>query len=208
MLLKADLHIHSNHSDGKSSVREILKSAIAKGLDVISITDHDTLNGSLEAIEIVREEHLPIKVIRGVEISTAQGHLLSYGISVEIDRGIDLIEAVKLVRDLGGITSLAHPFQFYRHGAIRLKFFKVVDCIEVFNARSLPIFNRISNFFCKVYKKGKTAGSDAHKAEFVGYGIVLINANSSDEKSILNALKNCQCKVKGKISAKNVFWRF
>jgi predicted metal-dependent phosphoesterase TrpH len=208
MPLKADLHIHSNHSDGKSSVREILKSAIAKGLDIISITDHDTLNGSLEAIEIVREEHLPIKVIKGVEISTAQGHLLAYGINREIDEGIDLTEAVKLVRDLGGITSLAHPFQFYRHGATRLKFFKVVDCIEVFNARSLPIFNGLSNFFCKVYKKGKTAGSDAHKAEFVGYGIVLINVNSSDEKSILNALKNGRCEVKGKISAKNVFWRF
>ncbi len=208
MLIKADLHIHSNHSDGKSSVREILKSAIAKRLDVISITDHDTLNGSLEAIEIVREEQLPIKVIRGVEISTAQGHLLAYRINKEIDKGIDLIEAVKLVMDLGGVTSLAHPFQFYRNGAIRLKFFKVVDCIEVFNAKSLPIFNGISNFFCKLYKKGKTAGSDAHKAEFIGCGIVLIKVNSNDEKSILNALKNGRCRVKGKISAKNVFWRF
>ena len=207
-MIKADLHIHSNHSDGKSSVREILKSAIDRKLDLISITDHNTLNGSLEAIEIVQEEHLPINVIRGVEISTAQGHLLAYGIDKEMDKGIDLTEAVKLVRDLGGITSLAHPFQFYRHGAIRLKFFKVVDCIEVFNARSLPIFNGLSNFFCKVYKKGKTAGSDAHKAEFVGYGIVLINVNSSDEKVILNALKNGRCDAKGKISAKNVFWRF
>ena len=50
-MLIADLHIHSNHSDGKDSVKEILNVAIKKQLDVISITDHDTLNGSLEAID-------------------------------------------------------------------------------------------------------------------------------------------------------------
>ena len=206
VVLKADLHIHSNHSDGRSSVREILETAIAKGLKAVSITDHDTVNGSLEALEIVEEEHLPIVVIRGVEISTAQGHLLAYGISRDVDEGIDLIEAVEIVRKLGGITSLAHPFQFYRHGACRLKFFKVVDCIEVFNARSLPIFNSLSNFFRKRYGKGTTAGSDAHKAEFVGSGVVVLE-NACDEMSILNALKNGRCDVKGEISIKNVFWR-
>ncbi|ADB58665.1 PHP domain-containing protein [Archaeoglobus profundus] len=206
MSLKADLHIHSNHSDGRSSVREILETAIAKGLKAISITDHDNINGSLEAIEIVKEEHLPIVVIRGVEISTAQGHLLAYGINRDVDKGIDLVEAVKIVKKLGGITSLAHPFQFYRQGACRLRYFKVVDCIEVFNARSLPIFNSLSNFFRRKYGKGITAGSDAHKAEFVGSGVVMLE-KASDEKLIMNALKNGQCIVEGEISIKNVFWR-
>jgi len=205
-MIKADLHIHSNNSDGKSSVREILKSAIDKKLDLISITDHDTLNGSLEAVEIVQEEHLPIKVIRGVEISTAQGHLLAYGINREIDKGIDLIEAVKLVRDLGGITSLAHPFQFYRHGAIRLTFFKVVDCIEVFNARSLPIFNILSNFFRKKYKRGLTAGSDAHHADFVGSGYVVLNLKNYSEEDVLKTLKSGNCDFSGKPSG--IFWKF
>jgi len=206
MLLKADLHVHSDHSDGKSSVREILKSAISKGIEVISITDHDTLNGSLEAIEVVREEHLPVKVVRGVEISTSQGHLLAYGIDREIEKGIDLIEAVELVRDLGGITSLAHPFQFYRHGAIRLKFFKVVDCIEVFNARSLPIFNILSNYFRKRYRRGLTAGSDAHHKDFVGIGYVLLNLKDPSEINVLNALTSGNCDFAGKMSG--LLWRF
>ena len=205
-MIKADLHIHSNHSDGKSSVREILKSAVLKGLNAISITDHNTLNGSLEAIEIVQEEHIPIIVIRGVEISTAQGHLLAYGINREIDKGIDLIEAVKLIRYLGGITSLAHPFQFYRHGAIRLKFFKVVDCIEVFNARSLPLFNSLSNFFRKRYKKGLTAGSDAHHKDLVGSGYVLLNLKNPNEKEILNDLRYGRCDFGGVLSGH--LWRF
>jgi len=205
-MIKADLHIHSNHSDGKSCVREILESAIAKGLKAISITDHNTLNGSLEALEIVEEEHMPIIVVRGVEISTAQGHLLAYGIDRDVDGGIDLVEAVEIVKKLGGITSLAHPFQFYRHGACKLKYFKIVDCIEVFNARSLPIFNSLSNLFRKIYKKGITAGSDAHKAEFVGSGVVIIE-NANDEMSIIKKLKRGQCIVKGEYSIKNIFWR-
>ncbi|HDD36473.1 MAG TPA: PHP domain-containing protein [Archaeoglobus veneficus] len=205
-MINADLHIHSNHSDGKSSVKKIIEAAIAKGLKVISITDHDTVNGSLEALEIVREENLPIVVVRGVEISTAQGHLLAYGIDKDIDEGIDLVEAVEIVKKLGGITSLAHPFQFYRHGACKLRFFKIVDCIEILNARSPPAFNTLSNYFRKRYSKGITAGSDAHKAKFVGKGIVVLE-NAINEKSILNALKNGQCTVKGELSIRNFFWR-
>ncbi len=198
MLLKADLHVHSNHSDGKDCVRKILSVAIERKLDIISITDHNTVNGSLEALEIVREEHLPIVILPGIEISTAQGHLLAYGISRDIEPGIDMSEAVRIIRRWGGITSLAHPFQFYRHGATRLKFFKIVDCIEVFNAKSLTIFNKLSEYFCKRYGKGKTAGSDAHKAEFVGYGITIINPNDLSMKGILSALKSGKSYVEGK----------
>ena len=67
-MLKYEPYIHSRHSDGKHSVRKILSEAVRKKIDIISIiTDHDTLNGSFEAIEIVNEEHLHIKVIPGIE---------------------------------------------------------------------------------------------------------------------------------------------
>jgi predicted metal-dependent phosphoesterase TrpH len=204
--MRLDLHIHSNHSDGKSGVREILKYALKKGLDAISITDHDTLNGSLEAVEIVEEEKLPIRVIKGVEITTMQGHILAYGIEKEIDPGMDLIEVVEIVRDLGGITSLAHPFQFYRKGVCNPRYFKVVDCVEVFNARSLPIFNRLSDFVRRIYGKGITAGSDAHRSEFVGCGVVLID-RSEIVNDVLEVLKAGRCRVEGRLDFKNVFWR-
>ncbi len=198
MHLKADLHIHSNHSDGKSSVREILEVAINRRIDIVSITDHNTVNGSLEALEIVRDENLPIVILPGIEISTAQGHLLAFGITQDVEAGIEMSEAVRIVRESGGITSLAHPFQFYRHGAVRLGCFKIVDCIEVFNAKSLGMFNRLSEFFCRRFGKGKTAGSDAHKAEFVGYGITVIELNDISLSGILNALKSGKSDVRGR----------
>jgi len=198
MLLKADLHIHSNYSDGKSSIKEILNVAIDRRLDIISITDHDTVEGSLEALDIVREEHLPIIVLPGVEVTTAQGHMLAYGVEKDLDKGMDMGDAAELVRKLGGISSLAHPFQFYRHGAIRLKCFRVVDCVEVFNAKSPWPFNGISELFREQFGKGKTAGSDAHKADFVGYGIALIEIEDPSLKGIMNALKMGKCDIRGK----------
>ena len=40
----ADLHMHTNHSDGVCEIKDVLKDAKAHGLEVISITDHDTIN--------------------------------------------------------------------------------------------------------------------------------------------------------------------
>ena len=77
---KADLHIHTNASDGDCTPEEILEKAIEKGLETISITDHDTIKGYNEA----RKSELSnkIELLPGVEMSVRWGekevHLLSY----------------------------------------------------------------------------------------------------------------------------------
>ncbi len=188
----ADLHVHSNYSDGRSSVREIIEIAMERGLRAISITDHDTVNGSLEAMEIVEDEHLSLEIIPGVEISTSDGHLLAYWIDRDIDRGMSMEETAMEVRELGGITSLAHPFQFYRHGAVRPRCFRVVDCVEVFNAKGFGLFNRLSDLLRRRFRKGITAGSDAHRAEYVGYGVVVYRLNLREE------MLSAKCEVRGR----------
>ena len=77
---KADLHIHTDASDGDCTPEEILQKAIEKGLETISITDHDTIKGYNEA----RKSELSnkIELLPGVEMSVRWGekevHLLSY----------------------------------------------------------------------------------------------------------------------------------
>jgi 3',5'-nucleoside bisphosphate phosphatase len=77
--MKADLHMHTHHSDGELSTRELIKKAIEAKLDYISITDHDTLKGVYEA---ALYESSTIKMIPGIELSTTyQGesvHVLGY----------------------------------------------------------------------------------------------------------------------------------
>ena len=175
-VLRADMHVHTNHSrDGRSSVEDVLKAALESGLNAIAITDHDTVEGSLEALEIVREEHLNLLVIPGVEVSTLNGHLIAYGISKDVDPGMSMEETIAEVKKLGGFTAVAHPFQFYRHGLTKFWIAKKADAIEVFNAKYvLGVCNALASLLSRVYGKPGIAGSDAHCAEEVGAGVTVV----------------------------------
>lgn len=80
MFNKGDFHMHSNFSDGKFSVSELLDLYKKSGYDIVSITDHDTLDGCKEAIEYGKL--IGLKVIAGIEISTKHNgedvHILGY----------------------------------------------------------------------------------------------------------------------------------
>ncbi len=80
MLLKSDLHIHTTASDGKLTPSEVVMRALETDLDVIAITDHDSIAGVDEAKEAARGTRL--RVIQGAEISTLfegrECHLLAY----------------------------------------------------------------------------------------------------------------------------------
>lgn len=77
---KADLHMHTKHSDGSHSTEELILLAKEKGLEIISITDHDNISAIKEAIEI--GEFYGIEVIPGLEISSDirdfEVHILAY----------------------------------------------------------------------------------------------------------------------------------
>lgn len=70
--MKIDLHIHSNCSDGKMSLKEIFKEASNRGISVISITDHDSLDCQAEAA--VLAEEYGIHYITGLELSVSFSH--------------------------------------------------------------------------------------------------------------------------------------
>jgi len=58
----ADLHIHTIYSyDGTASVPAVLTQARKMGLDVIAITDHDEISGSLKALELAPGWEAPRK---------------------------------------------------------------------------------------------------------------------------------------------------
>ena len=68
--LQIDLHIHSNYSaDGKQSIKEILKTTKKKGFDVISITDHDSLDSYEELKGILKKDFTDPLIIPGVEFT-------------------------------------------------------------------------------------------------------------------------------------------
>ncbi|MFW6206571.1 MAG: PHP domain-containing protein [Gemmatimonadota bacterium] len=83
--MRLDLHLHSNASDGECPPDEVVRRALDANLDVISLTDHDTVGGVNDAREAATGS--PIHVIPGLEVSsTWEGHdihVLGYFVDVE-----------------------------------------------------------------------------------------------------------------------------
>ncbi len=79
--MKADFHLHTTASDGRLSPEKVVQLAAERGLEVIAITDHDTVAGVIAAVKAA-ESFPPLKVIPGVEINTdipnGEVHILGY----------------------------------------------------------------------------------------------------------------------------------
>ncbi len=75
-----DLHLHSTYSDGTFSPIELVRMASAKGISAVSITDHDTVDGTEDALR--EGSTCGVRVIPGVELSVYHDdvhfHLLGY----------------------------------------------------------------------------------------------------------------------------------
>jgi 3',5'-nucleoside bisphosphate phosphatase len=97
---KADLHIHSNASDGQLPPGKLLRKIKEKGLSTVSITDHDTIRGYLEAKKTASE--LGLELIPGVEITTAwnkrEVHLLAYNFQDDDEEFLLLLNRHKRAR--------------------------------------------------------------------------------------------------------------
>src|SRR5438270_8985971 len=77
---RADLHVHTHHSDGTYTPAQVVDLARRCGLAAVALTDHDTLDGFAPARAAARPASL--EIIAGVEISAERDgrefHLLGY----------------------------------------------------------------------------------------------------------------------------------
>ena len=95
-----DLHMHSLYSDGTFSVSELVKRSKEKGIKILSLTDHDTVEGLSETAEECIENN--IKFINGIEISTEYNgkevHILGYFIDEKDESLIEFSKEMKQAR--------------------------------------------------------------------------------------------------------------
>ncbi|MBT1183961.1 PHP domain-containing protein [Streptomyces sp. CJ_13] len=80
--MRIDLHAHSTASDGTDSPAELVRNAAAAGLDVVALTDHDTVGGYAEAIEALHGIPAGLTLVTGAELSCRLDgiglHMLAY----------------------------------------------------------------------------------------------------------------------------------
>ncbi|MDY6959132.1 MAG: PHP domain-containing protein [Halobacteriota archaeon] len=190
MPLRFDLHIHSSFSgDAHSSIGEIIRRAEEVRLDGIAITDHDEIKGAIAAERYVEENGLDMIIIPGTESTTSRGHLILLGIREAVPKLLAPEEVIKIAEDLDALVIAPHPFHHFRHGIGEVDGLGV-DAIEVFNSRYIT---KGPNERAMLYAQEKgipsVAGSDAHIADAVGFGVTEVEADC-DIDSILKAIKD------------------
>ena len=89
-----DLHSHTNFSDGKLSPQELVERAVNFQLDVLAITDHDTVAGLEVAQQYIREQALPLTLISGIEISTMWQNFEIHIVGLNIDPASQALQAL------------------------------------------------------------------------------------------------------------------
>jgi predicted metal-dependent phosphoesterase TrpH len=161
-------------------VRQVLERASADPhLDVIAITDHNTIEGALEAAVLAPAHE--VEVIVGEEITSLQGHILGLFLTERVPPGLSGRETVARIHAQGGLAIAAHPF-VPRHdyvrgvGRVPMGVGKAVaeipfDGVEVVN--SFPAFalaNRRARRIQRIENLSALGGSDAHLVEAVGKG--------------------------------------
>ena len=96
--MKADLHIHSNNSDGSDNTNELLNNLQKSGVEIFALTDHDTVEGCREMEKLSPD----ITFIKGVELTCLcddiKCHILGYGIDINNPDLFGLIEKGKQLR--------------------------------------------------------------------------------------------------------------
>lgn len=134
----ADPHCHTTASDGMVTPAELVAAAVAAGLDLIAVTDHDTMRSVDEVRE--RSEAMGLRAVAGQEITTAwppQTHMLGWFLEKPVRSGMSLADTVAAIHDQGGLAIVPHPFMPTYFGSIqpgmlrRLIEAQAVDGIEV-----------------------------------------------------------------------------
>lgn len=172
MPFRIDLHIHTTES-GDSSVapEEAVERAISLGLDGVAFTEHNSFLAS-EPVEKLKEKYgKRVLIIRGAEYSSADGHILLFGIDERtinaLGRHAPAIDAVRAANEAGGAAVVAHPFREWSLFSSDISD-KGFTAIEAFNGHNNDEENRKALVAAESLKLPTTGGSDSHSPEEVG----------------------------------------
>ncbi|MBV8879712.1 MAG: PHP domain-containing protein, partial [Planctomycetaceae bacterium] len=178
-----DLHNHTRWSfDCSMDPAKVVRTAKARGIDAIAITDHDEIQGAYEAQKAAAGD---ILVIIGEEIDTAAGDVLGLFLKERIVEH-DPVAAIRAIHDQGGLAVLAHPFT--KTKSVDEPVARLLDGCEGFNARHSEFGSyegaegepRVASF-AREYDLSVTAGSDAHFYRELARARTIVSAASLED---------------------------
>lgn len=169
----ADPHCHTLSSDGMVTPAELIDAAVKAKLDLIALTDHDTMASVKETQ--ARGLSVGLTVVAGQEITTkwpAQTHIMGWFLEKPVRRGMSLDDTVAAIHDQGALAIVPHPFMPVYFGSIQPEMLRRllerhhVDGIEM--AFTVPIGSRRRQQLDRFYEQNRerlgaaVGGSDCH----------------------------------------------
>ena len=185
---KADLHIHSDHSDGLAKIPEIMEYVQHHtDLNVIAITDHNTIEGALFAKSL--SELYDFEVVIGEEVSSKAGHILGLFLQEDVPAGMTAADTIQAIEEQGGVAVIAHPFANQAFGPFGLNSVGgalndiAFKALEVYNSSPYLIYaNKLAaKAFAGGHGIAATGGSDAHVCKAIGKGYTVFRGTSAED---------------------------
>jgi predicted metal-dependent phosphoesterase TrpH len=194
----ADLHTHSRASfDSLASPASLVRTAAARGLTHLAITDHDRIDGAQTGRALAADIAPGLTVIVGEEIRTTDGDLIALFLDEAVPPGLSAADAIAAVREQGGLVGIPHPFDRFRGSLLRTarleRLVDDVDWIEAHNAR-VAVGNGNVRAAELAHASGRPgiAVSDAHSAFEVGVAYTALDGDPSTADGLLAALPSAQ----------------
>lgn len=158
--MKGAIHVHTKESyDSISSPRKIEKFCEQHKIDIVAITDHETLKGYEKMQEYLKNRKSSLKIIPGIEIKTDIGDIIGLFIKREIKESHHK-RVIKEIKKQGGLVILPHPY--HQHNEKKVEAMKGIDFIEIWNGRTSVYEDKKARDLCKKIKAKPIGGSDAH----------------------------------------------
>jgi predicted metal-dependent phosphoesterase TrpH len=186
-----DLHCHTSASfDGVAAPDAVVARAAERGLTHLAITDHDTLEGALRAVDAAPPG---LQVIVGCEVSTPEGDLVFAFLREALPRGLSAREAIAAGREQGALVGIPHPFDPNRRSLLRdpvnEELASGVDWIEAWNGRVAT--DAVNQQAARLVQRLGAPGvcvSDAHALLEVGTVWTSMEGDPSTQVGLLAAL--------------------
>ena len=201
MPLRTELHCHNIFSNGNVgslepihdcnvTISKQLEQAYMAGLDVLFVTNHNTIDGYKQMVEYKKNHQKfdALNVYPAEEVTTNnESHVLVYGLDHTIKSGLSLHEILDEAKKQNAVTVAPHPFSLLdalREDSIHC------DLFEVFNSSNVDVY---SNLKAEKFANEKglyvVAGSDSHVQSTIGRSTNLIDSeNKLDD--VINAMKH------------------
>lgn len=198
MTWRFDCHVHSHHSnDAKGSVMELAEAAQANGLHGFALTDHDTVAGHDEIP--VAMEATGIFILPSIEVSSAEGHILGFGVTEAPAKGKSFETTREAIELQGGLAVPAHPLKtFSGMGPQGLRDHQAnLPAVEARNGRERRIVQENTERLVASLGLPMMAGSDAHWIRDIGTTYTTFDGPPADAGALLDMIRDGLCRPGG-----------